>query len=101
MNDVFLGLIIFIVAFVGGWIISKKMEPSNINARDKGKVLNIADIMPCSCSTCEHRKWYKCTLSGYRCSTERKYPTRCRHDYKGWKPRLGLFARLEMFFYGA
>ena len=47
-----------------------------------------------SCSTCEHRKVGICMYSGYSCTTERKFPTRCDYSFSGWIPRRGMKQRL-------
>jgi len=55
-----------------------------------------------SCSTCEHRTGLtnNCSLSGFYCSTERRYPTKCGQDYDGWVQRLGIFQRIRFVFTG-
>ena len=46
--------------------------------------------VPKDCKTCGHRNWailgYHCSLSGYYCTTERRYPTQCGQNYENWIP---------------
>jgi hypothetical protein len=57
-----------------------------------------------TCNTCGHRQsglfWDTCALSGYDCSTERRYPTQCGKDFAGWIPRNGIFGSFKAFFVG-
>lgn len=57
--------------------------------------------IPKSCSTCEHRDGHKCNLSGFNLTTERKYPTTCGEDFRGWRPRMGIKDRIIFWFHGA
>jgi hypothetical protein len=45
--------------------------------------------------------WARCSLSGYFAETERKYPTVCGRDFKGWVQRESLLRRLQAWLYAA
>lgn len=52
-----------------------------------------------SCKTCDRRTLSAlggyCNYSGYLCSTERKYPTKCGQNYEhGWVQRRSWWKRL-------
>lgn len=50
---------------------------------------------PKSCSTCEHRSFGKCMLSGFYLTVERQFPTECGRDFQGWVKRRSLIQRLK------
>lgn len=62
-------------------------------------------VRPRTCATCAHRNgwmtWARCSLSGYFAETERKYPTVCGMDFKGWVQRESLLRRLQAWLYAA
>lgn len=60
-----------------------------------------------NCKNCGHRKGNihngKCMLSGYYCTTERKWPSQCGINFEGWIPRSkskGLKYWLLSLWYG-
>ena len=57
-----------------------------------------------TCRTCEHRAGFGynaiCMVSGYFCTTERRYPDICGVEFQRWKPRASLFNRIRQYFFG-
>jgi hypothetical protein len=56
-----------------------------------------------TCSTCGHKSWSICMLSGYSCTVERKIPTICGKNFEGWvlKPKkIGFKNWLLSLWYG-
>lgn len=59
--------------------------------------------VPKSCSTCEHRKGAFdsiCTFSGFSTDVERRHPSVCGRDYRGWQKRLSVMQRLKFWLIG-
>ena len=56
-------------------------------------------VRPRTCGTCAHRSggmiFGRCMLSGFYIETERKYPTICGVDFKGWQQREPLLRRVK------
>jgi len=58
-----------------------------------------------NCNTCAYRNGFTyeygdCLLSGYSCTTERKFPTRCGVDFDEWVYRKTIFVRIKEWFFG-
>jgi hypothetical protein len=74
-------------------------EEQNLNKSTK-KALNITDVIPHTCSTCAHKRFSKCLLSGFYIEVERSHPTVCGRNFEGWKRKLGLIERIKFWLYG-
>ena len=51
------------------------------------------------CSNCQYkigffRSSWKCSLSGYYCTTERKYPSCCAENFEKWKSNDKAFKEI-------
>ena len=63
-------------------------------------------VRPRTCSTCAHRSgsigfFRRCMLSGYYIETERKFPSVCGADFRGWQQREPLLRRVQAWLYAA
>ena len=54
---------------------------------------------PKTCSTCAHRHWDRCLLSGFYLEIERKFPVVCGAQFSGWVQREPLLKRFQFWLY--
>jgi hypothetical protein len=51
------------------------------------------------CKNCSYRSWrlggWRCELSGFYCSTERKFSSSCGKNYEKWKPNKRAFKEIK------
>ena len=48
-----------------------------------------------NCNNCGYRRFNTCMLSGYLCSTERKYPYECGKNFKKWIVRKTILTKIK------